>query len=102
MEKNVIYVKEKMNMEETIKKVNKRYIEIDSCLSCGHNGHISSADRGGVVFICSNPDHLNLDIPKEFIGRTAYPVIVREQNNTVHMCPIPSWCTLPKKLDMRE
>lgn len=88
-------------MEETSKQKNKRYIEIDSCLSCGHNGHITSASRGGIVFFCSNPDHLDLDVPKELIDKTAYPIVAKEQKNT-NMCPIPSWCTLPKKLDMSE
>ena len=83
-------------MEEISKQVNKRYIEIVSCTKCGYNGHITSNDGDGIVFICSNPAHAGLKIPKEFIGRTAYPIIVTEQKNTVHMCPIPSWCTLPK------
>jgi hypothetical protein len=74
---------------------NKRYIMIDSCLKCQHNGNISSEDKEGITFICTNPNHLDLDIPKIFIGMIAYPIIVTEQNNTVHICPIPSWCTLP-------
>lgn len=74
---------------------NKRYIEIDSCLKCNYNGHITNEDKEGITFICSNPDHLDLKIPRIFIGKTAYPIVVKEQKNTVHMCPIPSWCTLP-------
>lgn len=77
---------------------NKRYIEIDSCMKCGYSGHIASADGDGTVFICSNPAHAGLEIPRKFIGMTAYPIIVTEQRNTVHMCHIPSWCTLPKEL----
>jgi hypothetical protein len=81
-----------------MEKRNKRYIEIDSCLKCEYNGHISNSDKDGIVFICSNPVHMSLDLPKEFIGKTTYPIIAVEQNNTVHMCPIPSWCTLPKEV----
>jgi hypothetical protein len=83
-------------MEEISEQINKRYIEIDSCLKCEHNGHITSANRGGIVFFCSNPDHLGLNVPKELIDKTAYPIVVKEQKNIVHICPIPSWCTLPK------
>lgn len=81
-----------------MEKVNKRYIEIDSCLKCEYSGHITGADRESVVFICSHPDHMNLDIPKEFIGKIAYPIVVTDQQNTVHLCRIPSWCTLPKEV----
>jgi putative hemolysin len=77
---------------------NKRYFEIYSCTKCGYSGHISSDDECGIVFICSNPDHTDLEIPRKFIGKTSYPIIVTEQRNTVHMCPIPSWCTLPKEV----
>jgi hypothetical protein len=81
---------------------NKRYIEIISCMKCEHNGHISSTDGDGTVFICANPAHAGLEIPRVFIGKTAYPIIVTEQRNTVHMCPIPSWCTLPKELGVEK
>lgn len=78
-----------------MKRMNKRYIEIDSCLKCKYSGNFTSEDNEGVTFTCGNPDHLNLNIPKIFIGRIAYPIVVKEQFNAVHMCPIPSWCTLP-------
>jgi hypothetical protein len=85
-------------MEQT----NKRYIEIISCTKCGYNGHISGDDGNGVIFICSNPEHAGLEIPKKFIGKTAYPIIVTEERNTVHMCHIPSWCTLPRELALQK
>lgn len=77
--------------------MNKRYIEIDSCLKCGHSGHIGT-DNEMVIFICGNPVHMDFDVPRKFVGKAAYPIIVKEQKNTVHMCKIPSWCTLPKEV----
>jgi hypothetical protein len=91
-----------MKMKETDKQIdevkNIRYIEIISCKNCGHSGHTSGSE--GITYICSNPDHLNLDIKKKFIGKTAYPIVLKEQKDNAVFVPIPSWCTLPKKLDM--
>lgn len=85
-------VDERINMEQE----NKRYIEIISCKKCGHSGHTASAE--GIIYICSNSDHLDLNIPRIFIGKEAYPIVLREKENAVHFVPIPSWCTLPKDL----
>lgn len=81
-----------------MEKINKRYIEIISCTKCRYNGHIASADGDSTVFICSNSAHADLKIPRKFIGKTAYPIIATDQQNTVHSCRIPSWCTLPKEV----
>lgn len=56
--------------------MNKRYIEIDMCTKCSHNGHITSTDKDNIVFICVNPDHMDLETPKELIGKIAYPLFL--------------------------
>lgn len=87
-----------VNMEQ----INKRYIEIDTCMKCGHNGHITSSSKDNIVFICSNPAHRDLEVPKELIGKIAYPIVAIEQKNTGHACSIPSWCTLPKGVNISK
>ncbi len=81
-----------------MEKKNKRYIEIDTCMKCEYNGHISSWNKEEVIFICSNQNHMNLDIPKGLIDKTAYPIVSKEKRNVAHSVPIPSWCTLPKEV----
>ncbi len=83
-------------MEQTNEQTNKRYIEIVSCTKCGYSGH--TAGNEGIVHICSNPDHLNLDIQKKFIGKTAYPIVLKESGIVAHFVSIPSWCTLPREV----
>lgn len=80
-----------------MEQIYKRYIEIQTCLKCEHNGHIAGADKDKVVFICSNPINMSLEVSKEFIGKSAYPITSIEPVNTLHICPIPSWCKLPNE-----
>jgi hypothetical protein len=83
-------------MEQIDEQANKRYIEIISCKQCGYGGHTSGSE--GITYICSDPDHLSLDIQKKFIGKTAYPIVLKGQKDNAVFVPIPSWCTLPKKV----
>jgi hypothetical protein len=85
-----------------MEQINKRYIEIQTCLKCGHNGHIADTDKNNVVFICSNPINMSLDVPKKFIGKSAYPIISIELTNVLHVCPIPSWCKLPNEVYIKK
>jgi hypothetical protein len=79
-------------------KQEKRFIEIISCEKCIYSGHTYSghAVNMEVTYICSNPDHLDLDVPKRFLDRTAYPIVMKGHGNVEHFIPIPSWCNLPK------
>jgi len=76
-----------------------RYIQIESCTNCEHVGHTGKPN--GVTFVCGNPLHQKLPIPRELIGEIGYPIIISKQNN-YRYCPIPSWCKLPSDVQVKQ
>ena len=71
--------------------MNVKYVKIMSCTDCEFSGHTVRGSK--VTFICSNPIHKDLPVPKEEIDRKYFPITASNQP-TFRMCPIPDWCKL--------
>jgi len=76
----------------------ERYIKITSCKDCKYNGHSCNVITNTFTHICGNPDTMELDIPKETIGRVNYPIT--SQTARISDSPIPAWCKLPTKSEV--
>lgn len=78
--------------------MNTRYIKINSCQKCEHTGHSSNGKE--ITFICANPIHKNMDVPRLKIDDEYYPItsIGTKFSDNV----IPDWCKLPSHQEVIE
>ena len=71
-----------------------RYIRIDSCNRCEHNGHAHDARSTDIIHVCGNPLTSIAIKPRYKISGVDYPIT--STTSSIKYAPIPKWCPLPK------